>query len=176
MTKNFWGNNINHVIKKKSKAVIVKEHSRNVRVTQKNPTGKTIVDSHLRHIDGKYLDLNLIQETFDNYKDKKIIYPAAKKLNLPDDDKYDKYIAVWVDYFNNKLSLKYPLDPDMVKALIASESTFNANAVNLNATGLTQVTADTLKILQNLSGETKDFVFKNIRKKDLKNVNVSVVS
>lgn len=160
--------------KKKSKAVIVKEHSRNVRVTQKNPTGITIVDSHLRHIDGKYLDLNLIQETFDNYKDKKIIYPAAKKLNLPNEDKYDKYIAVWVDYFNNKLSLKYPLDPDMVKALIASESMFNPNAVNLNATGLTQVTADTLKILQNLSGETKDFVFKNIRKKDLKNVNVSV--
>lgn len=49
--------------------------------------------------------------------------------------------------------------PDMVKALIASESTFKPEAVNKKATGLTQVTTDTLKILQDLSGESKDFVF-----------------
>ena len=161
-------------VKKKTKTVVVREHPRRIPVSKKNPTGRTIVDRHLRHIEGQYLDLNLINATFKNYDKKNILYPAKGKLNLPNEDKYDDYIAVWVDYFNKKLNLKSPLDPDMVKALIASESTFNPNAVNAKATGLTQITTDTLKILQDLSGESKDFVFKDIRKKDLKDPNVSV--
>lgn len=160
--------------KKKPRTVVVREHPRRVPISKKNPSGRTVVDRHLRHIEGKYLDLNLIDETFRNYEKKKILQPGKSKLLLPDEDKYDDYIAVWVDYFNKKLNLKSPLDPDMVKALIASESTFKPDVVNEKATGLTQVTTDTLKILQDLSGESKDFVFKDIRKKDLKDPNVSV--
>ena len=160
--------------KKKSRAVVVRQHSRRTPISKKNPSGLTIVDRHLRHIDGQYLDLNLIEETFKNYDKKKILYPERKKLSLPDEDKYDDYIAVWVDYFSKKLNIKPPLDPNMVKALIASESTFKPNAVNAKATGLTQVTTETLKILQDLNGESKDFVFKDIRKKDLKDPNVSI--
>ncbi|MBC7458476.1 MAG: lytic transglycosylase domain-containing protein [Bdellovibrionaceae bacterium] len=143
-------------------------------MSKKNPAGRTIVDRHLRHIDGQYLDLNQIDVTFKNYGKKIILYPAKGKLNLPNEDKYDDLIAVWVDYFNKKLNLKSPLDPDMIKALIASESTFNPNVVNAKATGLTQITTDTLKILQDLGGESKDFVFKDIRRKDLKDPNTSV--
>ncbi len=161
-------------VKKKTKTVIVREHPRRVPISKKNPSGKTSVDRHLRHLDGQYLDLNLIDTTFKNYDKKNILYPAKGKLNLPDEDKYDDYIAIWVDYFSKKLNLKSPLDPDMIKALIASESTFNPNAVNANATGLTQVTTDTLKILQDLGGESKDFVFKDIRRKDLKDPNASI--
>lgn len=62
----------------------------------------------------------------------------------------------------------------MIKALVASDSTFNPLAVNQKATGLTQITTDTLKILQDLAGESKDFVFKDISKADLKDPNVSV--
>lgn len=160
--------------KKKSKTVVVHEHPRRVPVSKKNPSGITVVDRHLRHIDGKYLDLNLIEETFKKYDKKSIPFPEKRKLGLADEDKYDEYIAMWTDYFNKKLNLKSPLDPNMVKALIASESTFNPNAVNANATGLTQVTTDTLKILQDLDGEVKDFVFKDIRRKDLKDPNASV--
>ncbi len=160
-------------LKKKTKAVIVREHSRRVPISKKNPSGQTIVDRHLRHIEGQYLDLNLINVTFESYDKKNILYPAKGKLNLPNEDKYDDHIAIWVDYFNKKLNLTNPLDPDMVKALIASESTFKPNAVNVKATGLTQITVDTLNILQDLGGESKDFVFKDIRKKDLKDPNVS---
>lgn len=160
--------------KKKSTAIVVREHPRRVPVSKKNPSGRTTVDRHLRHIDGKFLDLNLIDETFRDYEKKKILQPGKGKLLLPNEDKYDDYIAVWVDYFNKKLNLQYLLDPDMVKALIASESTFNPGVVNEKAIGLTQVTTDTLKILQDLSGEAQDFVFKDIRKKDLKVPNVSV--
>ncbi|MBC7419114.1 MAG: transglycosylase SLT domain-containing protein [Bdellovibrio sp.] len=161
-------------IKTKSKTVVVKEHLRRVKVSKKNPSGQTIVDRHLRHIDGQYLDYNLIEETYKGYEKKKVAQPGKEKLLLPDEDKFDDYIAVWTDYFNKKLNLKSPIDPDMVKALIASESTFNPTAVNKEATGLTQVTVDTLEILQDLEGEVKEFVFKDIKKKDLKEPNVSV--
>ena len=145
--------------KKKTKIVVVREHSRHVPTSKKNPSGLTIVDQHLRHIDGRYLDLVLIEKTFENYDKKKILYPGKEKLFMRDEDKYSEYIAVWVDFFNKKLNLKFLIDPDMVKALIASESTFNPNAVNMNAKGLTQITTDTLQILQDLNGESKDFIF-----------------
>jgi len=160
--------------KKKSKTVTVRQHRRRVSVSKKNPSGVTIVDQHLRHIEGQYLDLKLIDDIFKHYNKKKILYPGKSKLLLPNEDDYNDHIAVWVDYFNQKLNLKTPVDPDMVKALIASESTFKPNAINKKATGLTQITTDTLKILQDLEGESKDFVFKDIRKKDLKNPNVSI--
>lgn len=159
---------------KKLKAVTVRQHPRKVPVSAKNPRGITIVDRHLRHIDGKYLDLKMIHETFDKYDKEKIIYPSKKSLNLTNENIYDDYIAVWTDYFNRKIKLKDPLDPNLIKALVASESRFNPNATNKQATGLTQVTTDTLKILHNLEGEANDFVFKDIRKKDLKDPNVSI--
>ena len=157
---------------KKKKTVVVREHFRKVSKSVKNPTGKTIVDRHLRHIDGSLLDLELINETYKNYNKKNILWPNSSRLGIPDEDKYDEMIAVWVDYFSKALNTS--LDPNMVKALIASESTFKPGAVNKQATGLTQITSDTLKILQDLDGEVKDFVFKDVRKSDLKDPNVSV--
>lgn len=41
-------------------------------ISKKNPLGRTIVDRHLRHIAGQYLDLNLIDETYRSYEKKKI--------------------------------------------------------------------------------------------------------
>ena len=114
----------------------------------------------------------MIDETFKNYEKVHILYPGKGKLHLPDEDKYDNFIAVWIDYFNKKLQT--PLDPDLIKALIASESTFKPDAVNRNATGLTQITTDTLEILHDLEGESKEFVFKDIRIKDLKEPNVAI--
>ena len=160
--------------KKKTKAVVVREHLRRVPISRKNPAGKTTVDRHLRYIEGQYLDLVSIERIFKNYVKKNILYPAKGKLLLPNEDKYNEYIAVWIDYFNRKLDLRSPLEPNILKALIASESTFKSDAINGKAVGLTQVTTDTLKILQDLRGESKDFVFKDIRKKDLKNPNVSI--
>jgi Soluble lytic murein transglycosylase and related regulatory proteins (some contain LysM/invasin domains) len=160
--------------KKTPKTVVVKEHPRRVPVSKKNPSGITIVDKHLRHIEGQYLDKKMIADTFINYDKKKVILPAKGKLLLPNEDEYDEYIAMWVHYFNKKLNLKTEIDPDMIKALIASESTFKPAATNKTATGLTQITTATLKILQDLSGESKEFVFKDIRKKDLTDPNVAI--
>lgn len=53
---------------KTSKTVVVREHSRRVPISKKNPTGRTIVDRHLRHIEGQYLDLKMLHETYKNYE------------------------------------------------------------------------------------------------------------
>lgn len=105
---------------KKSKVIPVREHPRRVPVSRKNPDGITIVDRHLRYIDGQYLDQKMIQEFFEKYDRKDIIYPSKDKLKLPNEDKYDDCIAVWTDYFNEKFKFKEPLDPDLIKALNAS--------------------------------------------------------
>lgn len=160
--------------KPKQKTTTVREHLRKVPVSKKNPNGKTLVDKHLRHIDGKFLDKKLIDEIFLNYKKENIAYPSKKKLIFPDADKYDDLIAVWVDYFNNYFMLKEKMEPDMLKALMASESNFDPNAKNETALGITQITKSTLKILQNLGGEAKDFVFKDISQKDLKDPSISI--
>ncbi len=118
--------------------------------------------------------MKLIAEIFKKYNHKNILFPGKENLNIANEDRYDDLIAVWVDYFNKKLNLKSPLEPNMIKALIASESTFQPEITNKKATGLTQITTDTLKILQDLRGESKDFVFKDIRRNDLKDPNVAI--
>lgn len=90
--------------------------------------------------------------------------------------KYDEIIAVWTDYFNKKFEAALPLDPDVVKALIASESSFDPNpkANRKIALGIAQITKPTLKIIQDPHGEAKDFIFKDIRQKDLKDPKISI--
>lgn len=160
--------------KKKAKIISVKEHPRKVPVSVKNPEGVTIVDKHSRYIDGKFLDQKMMDKIFKKYEKNGIVYPAKGKIEFDKADKFDDYIAVWCDYFNQNMNLNTKIDPDMVKALMASESSFNQLAKNKNARGLTQITKDTLKILQDLKGESKDFVFKDIKQKDLYDPNVSI--
>lgn len=74
---------------------------------------------------------------------------------------FDDFIAGWTQYWNDVLQPKVPLDPNTVKALIASESGFNpkilANKKNQNsARGLMQITNEALKTLGNEKGEIKD--------------------
>lgn len=151
------------------KVTKVREHPRHVSVSEKNPRGITIVDEHLRRLPGTYLDRDEIENIFRSYDRKGLIYPTSKRLlEYKDADKYDEQIAVWTDYFNKKFNERPPIDPDLVKALIASESSFLVNPPNPGAFGITQITPSTLKIVQNPAGEAKDFIFNDIRQKDLK--------
>ena len=145
-----------------------------VPVSQKNPTGITVRDKHLRRLKGTYLDAAEIEEIFKNYDRKNIAHPAKKKLIQPDSDKYDEIIAIWCDYFNKKFNSQPPLDPNVVKALIASESDFILDPKNPKATGIAQITPETHKIVQDPDGEVQDFIFRDIRKKDLKNPSIAI--
>lgn len=155
----------------------VREHPRHVHVSPKNPEGITIVDQHLRRLKGTYLDPDEIRSVFKNYDRKGLIYPTSERLVefKKRADAYDEVIAVWTDYFNKKFSANPPLDPDVMKALIASESGFRPNPPeNKIALGITQITKKTLKIIQDPKGETKDFIFNKIRQKDLKDPNIAI--
>ncbi len=165
-----------NISKKTKKLTNVREHILSVPVSVKNPTGKTIRDSHLRRVPGADLNKEQILEIFKNYERTNLIYPTKKKLLNPykSSDDYDELIAVWLDYFSKKFSFP-PLDPDSVKALIASESAFNENPKpNGIAIGITQITKQTFKILQDPKGEVKDFIFKDIRQKDLKDPQIAI--
>lgn len=74
---------------------------------------------------------------------------------------YDELIAGWVQYWNDVLQPDIPLDPNLFKALVASESSFRAGILAdpkkpKSARGLTQITDDTRKILGDEKGELKD--------------------
>jgi hypothetical protein len=156
------------------KTTSVRQHPLHVTVSKKNPDGLTTRRRHLRHLHGTYLDPSEIEKEFNNYDKKNLIYPDKKKLNQPNSDKYDEIIAVWCDYFSKKFNVELPLNPNVVKALIASESDFRLDPPNPIAIGIAQITPDTLKIFQDPDGEVKDFIFKDIRKKDLKNPSIAI--
>lgn len=74
---------------------------------------------------------------------------------------YDELIGGWVQYWNEVFKPDVPLDPNLFKALVASESGFDPNILankknSKSARGLTQITDDTRKILGNEKGELKD--------------------
>lgn len=108
---------------------------------------------------------------------------AGKPCSLPLDfgaagSQYDDLIAGWVQYWNDVLKPDVPLDPNLVKALIASESSFDpdklADPNNSNsARGLTQILNSTRKILGNDKGELKDH-FITVTKADLNDPGVNV--
>jgi hypothetical protein len=162
--------------KLQKKITKVRQHRRHVPVSNKNPTGITIVSRHLRRLSGTYINVREIESIFKTYDRKNVKYPTPKKFGkYINADKYDEVIAVWVDYFNKKFSAKPPLDPDVIKALIASESGFRPDpSENKKAFGITQITPATLKILQDPKGEAKDFIFSKICQKDLKDPNIAI--
>jgi hypothetical protein len=91
---------------------------------------------------------------------------------------YDALISGWVQYWNEVFSPTPPLDPNLVKALIATESSFEAkelaNRKNPNsARGLMQITNDTRKILADEKGELKDH-FITATKAQLNDPNINI--
>lgn len=157
------------------KTTTVREHPRKVPPSKKNPAGITIVDQHKRRIPGSSLCRDEVLDLAKNYELEGVIMPSSGKLaEFSKADDYDKTIGIWTDYFNKKFNTENPLDPDMVKALIASESSFNPEARSGVAYGLTQITKQTLKILQDGEGEAKDFTFCKMRLKDLDNPDLAI--
>ncbi len=161
-------------IKPKTKTTVVRTHPRKVRPTNKNPQGVTIVDRHLRRLPGTYLDEKEIYKIVNGYSLKKIKYPSKNKLKYENEYAYDQLIAIWADYFTKLFNLDRIIDLNMIKALIASESSFEPSADNGIAYGLAQITKQTLKIIQDPNGEVKDFIFTDIRQKDLKNPDIAI--
>lgn len=98
--------------------------------------------------------------------------PCPHALGFPQGNKFDELIGGWTRYWNEVLQPRVPLDPDLVKALIATESGFRTRAKAWAgktggwARGLIQVTEDTQRILQNEKGELRDHLV-NVTQEEL---------
>lgn len=161
----------------RKKTTTVREHPRRVRSSKGNPERVTIVDKHIRRLPGTFLDREEIKSVVEEYDRKIVPYPTSGKLKefKGAADKYDALIAIWTNYFNQKFNADPKLDPDVIKALIASESGFRADPPEHKiAFGITQITKKTLEILQDPKGETKEFIFNKIRQKDLKDPEIAI--
>lgn len=74
-------------------------------------------------------------------------------------DDYDFEIRGWTQYWNDIFKLNDPLDPDLVKALIGTESSFDTNPKGTSkAHGLMQLLAKTFDILRDARGELKNYL------------------
>lgn len=74
---------------------------------------------------------------------------------------FDSLIRGWTEYWNQVLNPTPPLDPMLVKALIDSESSFDANAGKgkKRALGLMQLMPNTIRYLNGDMNELKDHIF-----------------
>jgi len=94
-------------------------------------------------------------------------------------DHYDQLIRGWVRYWNDIFGFDEPLNPNLIKALMATESSFEENAKSPNhknrARGLLQITEETLHILNDHKGELSNYLM-FIRAQDLFDPSVNICS
>jgi hypothetical protein len=123
-----------------------------------------------------YLDASEIKQMSEEHLKDDFLRPNPSRITFEDPksagDMYDDLIGLWTTYWNQMLPSDEPLDPDLVKALIATESGFKywakakvPHTKNVYALGLLQVRDDYVKILSK-KGELKDF-FIVLKKQDL---------
>ena len=132
-----------------------------------NPSGK----------DQLYPDeiLEISQKNFSKVK----IKPCSNDLGFKDKGKlYDDLISGWVEYWNDVLQPDVPLEPNLIKALIASESGFDPNLIadkkNSNsARGLMQILNISRKVLDGYKNDIKDHLI-SATKADLNSPNINI--
>ena len=133
---------------------LVRTHPMHIPATPQRPDGVTTRHVHCAaNPSGKDqlypIEINAIAEKhFANLP----VRPCPIAMKFESGSKYDDSIAGWVQYWNDVLQPKVPLDSNMVKALIASESGFDHTKMgkkkdSKSARGLTQITDSSRKIL-----------------------------
>lgn len=143
----------------------VREHSLHVPPSKISPGGTTTIrHAHCADNPSKKDQLypDEIHEIGQQNFSKVEVKPCPMGLKFEEKGNlYDDFITGWTQYWNDVLKPDIPLDPNIVKALIATESSFNpkilANMKDKNsARGLMQVTNVSRIILGNEKGELKD--------------------
>jgi hypothetical protein len=143
----------------------VMAHPLRVKKSKKNPDGITTRRGHCHsnpsNKDQLYPDeIHTMEESHFGRLRK---LPTPKNLGSKDGNIFDKTIAGWTKYWNEVLGPESPLDSNLVKALISTESDFGVNKKALAskgnwARGLMQLTDQTIKILKDEKGELSDFL------------------
>ena len=158
------------------------EHPRKVAPSPRHPNGTTHVRAHCQmnptRKDQFYPDE--IAEIASRYFHLLLNRPNPNPLKFPNGSDYDELIAGWTQYWNDIFKVGDPLDPDLVKALIATESGFRPTIItpvprskeNM-ARGLMQVTDETRKILADEKGELRDHLV-NLTPEEALNPNINI--
>lgn len=153
----------------KKDGTIVKEHQVSAGCCD-NPSGKDqLYPDEVREIAARH---------FQNLKQKP---PALKlrKIDKDDPNTFDDLIGGWVQYWNEVFNPPIALDPNVIKALIASESRYNLKVKDMRlstrnyARGLMQITDDTRKILADEKGELKEHLI-HLTKDDVHEAGLSI--
>jgi len=89
--------------------------------------------------------------------------PTAGVLTkeFDDADKYDNEIRGWTQYWNDIFLPEDKLNPNLVKAIIATESSFRENPKEMkSAHGLMQIQDGTLHYLSDTKGELRNYLIR----------------
>lgn len=116
-----------------------------------------------------------------SYLIKRKLTISPNSLDYKKGNDFDHIIDGWVTYWNDILKPKIPLDPDFVKVMIATESSFNTKAKAYAgkragyARGLMQVTDQTLKYLKGHKTEARNHLV-ILDQKDMMNPILNIVA
>lgn len=144
----------------------VREHLEHIPPSKAHPDG-IIITRHEHCADNpshkdelSYDEIQYITETY--FSDLKGLPTANALLELfPKSDHYDAEIRGWTQYWNDIFKPSDPLNPNLVKALIATESSFEIDPEGTTGVyGLTQIKEDTLGYLSDVKGELKNYLIR----------------
>lgn len=159
-----------------------KDHAVHIAPSRKNPVGSRVPRSGhcTKNPSGKDRMVPLeMAEIARNHFTSATNKPCALDLGYGNAGKqFDDFIAGWVQYWNDVLTPATPLDANLVKALIATESEFKPKLLAIpknsnSARGLMQITNSSRRILGDEKGELKDH-FVIATKAELNDPNVNV--
>jgi hypothetical protein len=161
------------------------------------PAGQHWRRPHLRHIESKKISVTghcvtspggkewfhgeefqeIAQRYFSGLEKK--FQPKGDTLGYPDGNKFDISIGGWTRFWNEVLRPDTPLDPNWVKALMATESGFEnvppTKSKQGPARGVLQVTENTRKILADKKGEVKDHYIE-VSAEELENPDINIAT
>ncbi len=156
-------------------------HPLHVKPSIKNPDGITTRHGHCvknpTRKDQLYKDE--IDEIAEAHFRKLTGAPVNDNLDYDNGNSFDAIIRGWTRYWNDVFKPKEKLDPNLIKALIATESSFikkqdtKVPGRKIKARGLMQITDETLKILTDEKGELKDH-FITLNRDDLDEPNSNI--
>ncbi len=159
----------------------VRTHLEHIPPSKTHPQGKVITrHEHCAH-NPSHKDMLSLDEihvvSSKHFEDLTGSPTAAILTDFDNADTYDQLIRGWVHYWNDIFGFEEPLNPNLIKALMATESSFNEKAATKNkknrARGLLQITEQTLHILNDHKGELSNYLM-FIRAQDLFDPSVNI--
>lgn len=167
----------------------VSDHALWIPATNERPGYYTTRDGHCAanptrkkaNVISDYLSAEEMQMIADRHFSALTGPPAPGKLPeyASGADKFDHFVRGWTKYWNDIFKPDEPLDPDLVKALIATESGFRLKPPPPNAGvagkahGLIQLTDQAIKALGDPKGELQNHLVK-ISADDTSDPNLSI--